>query len=175
MNSLRVVALFLFSLAAGSVAHAQLSNGPTDGAGLLDHCRAVEIVKQPPETLKLLSEKQYRDFLNKYQWCLGYMQAIMDAAFHLQVTLAVADQFGVALSGPAHDRDTIKSHLQIACFPPYATADDLMFVLNRWLTEHPKRLSERRSDLTLEAFRSFFACDKVWPKPGQKTAPPATN
>jgi Ssp1 endopeptidase immunity protein Rap1a len=175
MNSLRVVALFLSSLAAGSVAHAQLSNGPTDRAGLLDYCRAVEIVKQPPETIRLLSEKQYQEFLNKYQWSLGYMQAMMDATFHLQVTLAVADQFGVALSGPVHDRDAIKSHLQIACFPPYATADDLMFVLNRWLTEHPKRLNERRSDLILEALGSFFACDKVWPKPGQKTAAPTTN
>jgi Rap1a immunity proteins len=172
---MRIAVFFLVSSLAGSVAHAQLLEGPSDGAGLLDYCQAVEIVKQPPETRRLLSEKQYQEMLSKYHWCLGYVEAIMDAAFQMHVTFEVADQLGITLSGPVHDTRKVEARLQMACFPAYAYPDGLISVLNRWLTEHPKRLHEPRSVLTIEAFGGRFPCDKASPNTDQKTTPPSTN
>ncbi|MGB2666234.1 MAG: hypothetical protein WAK48_19680 [Candidatus Acidiferrum sp.] len=90
MSSARIAFLLLILLTAGSVASAQLAEGPVDGLGLLDYCRAAEVVKQPPETRKILGEKAYQEILDKYYWCLGYIESTRDAALHAHVALEVA-------------------------------------------------------------------------------------
>jgi hypothetical protein len=107
-----------------------LAEGPVDGLGLLDYCRAAEVVKQPPETRKILGEKAYQEILNKYYWCLGYIASTRDAALHAHVALEVAQQFGVTLSGSNHDKQAVSAKLQIACFPPSAPTNDLVVILN---------------------------------------------
>jgi hypothetical protein len=129
MFSLRIAIISLFFLTAGHVADAQLAEGPVDGIGLLDYCRSVEIVAQQSQTRKILPEKVYQETLNKYYWCLGYVEAIKDAAFNARATLQVADKFGVTLSGPAHEKQEASAMLQVACFPT-APLNDFIIVLN---------------------------------------------
>lgn len=171
MSSARIVVLCFFSLAAGRGARAQLLTGPRDGTGLLEYCQTIGFVMQPVETRNILPEKQYQEILEKYRWCLGYVEAIMDAAFQAQVTWEVADHFAVTLTGTTHHKEKIKARLRIACFPSYASSNDLIYVLNKWLTEHPERLKETRSGLTIEAFGSRFPCADDTPKTEQNAPP----
>lgn len=53
MRFVRLVLPALILLGTGAAARGQRVTGPTDGAGLLDYCRAEEIVRQPPETRRL--------------------------------------------------------------------------------------------------------------------------
>ena len=172
MCSTRIVVLVLVSMVAGNAAHAQLALGPKDGAGLLDYCRAEEIVRQPPQTRALLSQSRYEEVLNKYYWCLGYVEARMDAATQAQATLEVASQSGVSLSGPSHESQVFTAMLQMACFPATAEPNSVIIALNRWLSEHPNRLHESIAALTGEAFQNMFPCRKVSPKNEEKTTPP---
>lgn len=175
MRSMRIALLCLFTLVAVRDAQAQLSAGPKDGAGLLEYCQTVEFVTQPVETRKILPEKQYQEILEKYRWRLGYVEATMDAAFEAHVTFEVADQFSITLAGTKHHKEKIKARLQIACFPAYASANGLIYVLNKWLTEHPERLNETRSSLTIKAFGSRFPCADATPNTEQKAIPPSPN
>jgi hypothetical protein len=175
MRSIGIALVCLLTLAAGRDVHAQLSAGPKDGAGLLDYCQTVGFVTQPVKTRKILPEKQYQEILEKYRWCLGYVEATMDAAFEAHVTFEVADQYSITLAGTERHKEKIKARLQIACFPAYASSNDLIFVLNKSLMEHPERLNETRSSLIVKAFGSRFPCADETSKPEQKAIPPSPN
>jgi hypothetical protein len=171
MHPTRIVLVLLALLTSGDFAHAQLAEGPVDGVGLLDYCSAVEIVKQPAETRKVLGEKIYQEKLDKYYWCLGYVESTRDAALLVHATLETADKFGITLSGTAHEKQVVSAKLQIACFPP-ATTNDLVVALNRWLSGHEQRLRESRTVLAANAFASLFPCDQTIPDGQVKTLNP---
>jgi len=161
MHSARMILVLLALLVAGDSTNAQLVEGPVDGVGLLDYCSTAEIARQPQETRKILGDKIYQEKLNKYYWCLGYVGAILDSAMNAQASFQVADQFGVALSGPERKKEFISAKLRVACFPLSASVNDLIFVLIRWLSEHEQRLHEPRAILASEAFGSRFPCGKT--------------
>lgn len=170
MSLTRVGSALLIFLSLGSAAKAQLSAGPKDGVGLLDYCRAAEIVRQPPETRGLLGEAAYQEVLRN--WCLGYVEGKVDAAIFAQAALEAADHSGVTMTGPERDKQSVLKMLQAGCFPLSAKSDDYIFLLNRWLSERPNRLHESRSVLTAEAFIHLLPCDKPATKPEPKAAPP---
>ena len=175
MRFTRILMLVLISILAASAAHAQLAEGPTDGAGLLDYCSAVDMVKQPQQTRALLSQSVYEEMLNKYYWCLGFVEARMDAAIQAQVMLEVASRSGVSLSGPSRESQLFTAMLKMACFSPAPAHNDVIMALNRWLSAHPNRLHESTAALTGEAFQSIFPCRKESLKNEEKTAPPVKN
>lgn len=172
MSFIRVGSALLIFLSLGSTAKAQLSAGPKDGAGLLDYCQTAEIVRQPPETRGLLGEAKYQEVLRKYYWCLGYVEGKVDAAIFAQAALEAAEHSGVALTGPERNKQSVLKMLQAGCFPLSAKSDDYIFLLNRWLSDHPSRLHESRSVLTAEAFMHLLPCDQSATKPEQKVTPP---
>jgi len=141
----------------------------------LDYCRAEEIVRQPAETRQVFSPSVYQEALNKYYWCLGYVEARMDAALQAHAALDVARQFGVALSGPDQEKQVLLAKLKMACPPSYAPPNSVIVALCRWLSEHPDRLHKPTSLVAMDAFESLFPCDKASPEREPKTTSPAKN
>lgn len=129
---------------------------PENGNGLLDWCNHVlEVLDRssdprPSERLKAMDP----DVNLKFGWCLGYLRATSDVIVVARLNLA----FAASRGGPSKAALEFALPLSRICSPQEASGGQLTRVLVKWLHDHPERLHEPMTNLTLDALRDAFPC-----------------
>jgi hypothetical protein len=147
----------------------QIRRLPENGNELLVWCGAVD----------RLSERTAADLdVNlKFGWCAGYLGAIRDAIRVSEKSLVMATSMGVKLTDPPPSiveiilRDAgmepappktaqeLAVPLSMICIPHEAgSPGQLARVVLKWLRDHPERLHEQVTILTLDALKDAFPC-----------------
>ena len=171
---MRFLPLMLFACTTVTPACAQQKHDlPSDGNGLLDYCTVAITAADSPDSILSLSADRLTDQMMKLNWCAGYLQAAQDAASLTQIHLALIGAMGITLSGPDKQREAAFDMLRGACIPERAPVAELARVLVKWLREHPEKLHEPKSTLTLHAFIEAFPCPAVTPT--KEAAKPPTG
>jgi len=169
------ILLLVLMVCAVTPAYAQQKNDlPRDGNRLLDSCSVVVDVADSSASLASLNNEQFTEKMSKFSWCVGYLQALQDAASMTQVRLAIIAAMGVTLEGPDKQRMASFEMLRGTCFPEKAPISQLARVLVKWLREHPFRLHEPVYLLTNDAFKETFPCAPVTPAK-EAAKPPETK
>lgn len=150
-----------------------------NGNSLLESCSHVVHVLDSPSSEVSLNQPA---FAEKFGWCTGYLQAIRDAIIISEKSFVMASSEGVKLTGPfpsvaqmlgltglEHKRPKTAQELAVPlsmiCIPQEASSvGQLARVVVKWLRDHPERLHEDKTILTLEAFRDAFPCEAGAPK-----------
>jgi hypothetical protein len=114
-----------------------------------------------------LSADRFTEKMEQFYWCAGYLGAIHDIHTQNRVNLVIVGAMGVTLAGPNKERAV--ALLRGPCIPDEASILQLARVLVKWLREHPEKLHEPKSTLTLAAFEDAFPCQHA--SPSQEVSP----
>jgi len=152
--------------------HSQQQSGPRPGTGseLLSSCN--HVVNLLDGSLGRAADDP--NVSEKLGWCAGYLTAIRDAIMVSGNSLKMATSMGVKLTDPPPSiveivlgmepapRKTARElavPLSMICIPQEASSvAQLVRVVVKWLRDHPERLHEQMTILTLEALRDAFPC-----------------
>jgi len=170
------LALFLVVLCSAVSAEAQsadrsLQRSPQSGNELLDWCNQAVRTQETDwgseaaraaEDPRLLLERM--ENIMKSMWCAGYLSAIKEVIFISQLNLAFAAKAGVKLTGP-EEAQKLAVQTAFICIPDGVSPAQLARIVVKWLQEHPERLHEQKSVLTLKAFTDAFPCQAPANKP----------
>ena len=154
---MRMLSLILFASLV-PVVYAQEKGFPTDGNGLLEFCSAVIDAADSPSSISSLSKERFTEKIGQLDWCSGYLEATQEVLMQNDVNLSVVAMAGITLIGPDKAKKYSFDSLRFACVPDRAPVAQLARVLVKWLREHPERLHEGRSILTMAAFKDAFPC-----------------
>ncbi len=143
---------------------------PKDGNGLLDACSALVDSDDNPSSILSLSGDRFTERMGQLNWCAGYLAATQDVLLQNVVNLSVFGMAGVTLAGPDKVKQYAFDSLRGPCIPENGTLLQFARVLVKWLREHPERLHEAKSVLTMAAFKDAFPCQP----PMRESAKPTT-
>jgi hypothetical protein len=141
---------------------------PKDGNGLLDACSALVDSDDNPSSISSLSGERFTERMGQFNWCAGYLAATQDVLVQSYANLIFMGMAGVSLAGPDKEKQSVFDAIRGPCVPDNATLLQLARVLVKWLREHPERLHEPKSTLTMAAFKDSFPCQPTIPKPAAK-------
>ena len=146
-----------------------VSKWPQNGFELLDWCSHLLRALDSPQDNGL-----FYAHLLELGWCAGYLAAIGDATIVSNLSLKRATSMGVKLTDPPPSmveiivgmdpaqRKTAQElavPLSMICFPDGAgSPGQLTHVVVKWLRDHPERLHEPKTILTLDALGDAFPC-----------------
>ena len=117
-----------------------------------------------------MSGDRLTEQMEKLNWCGGYLQATQDSLSTMQIKLAIIAMTGVTFSGPDKAKQYALDSLRVACIPEKAPLLQIARVLVKWLREHPERLHEPKSILTMAALSEVFPC--TTPAPAEEKPNP---
>lgn len=170
---MRALSLFVLVTCALTPVCAQQNGFPVDGNGLLDYCSVIVDSVDSPSTVSPTGDR-FVEKMGRLNWCSGYLGATQDASVVTEVNLALFSAMGVTLAGPDKEKLWAFQTLRGPCIPERAPIIQLARVLVKWLREHPERLHEPKSILTIDAFKDAFPCEKATTqKEAPKPNPPA--
>lgn len=155
---------FIFLVVAP--AHAQ-DKIPKDGNDMLEFCSHVVDALDNPASQVGSSSIEYAHNTFKQGWCFGHLQTIreMIVYWQIQVTKTVAILSGDHNPSAEVLTQTIEATPSMTCIPNEVSMAQMARILVKWLHDHPERLHERISILTLDAFHDAFACHAEQKKP----------
>jgi hypothetical protein len=162
---MRALVLFLFACVL-SPAYAR--DFPTDGNGLLDACSVLVDAADKPSYIPSLSGHMFIEKMGQINWCAGYLGATQDILLQNHVNLGIMAMAGLKLCRPDKIKQYVFDALKGPCIPDDATPLQLARVLVKWLHEHPGRLHELKSPLTMAALTDAFPCQQAAPKEATK-------
>jgi Ssp1 endopeptidase immunity protein Rap1a len=153
---LTLIITFVFLVAAP--AHAQ-DKVPKDGNDMLEFCsHVVDALDNPASQVGASVEYARNTF--KQGWCAGHLQTIREMIVFWQVQVAKTVAILGGDQNPPVDAltQTIEATPSMTCIPNEVSMAQMARILVKWLHDHPERLHERTSILTLDAFHDAFAC-----------------
>lgn len=162
---MRVTLIVALVFVVTAPVHAQ-DKIPQNGSDMLEFCsHVVDALDNPASQVGSSVEYAHNTF--KQGWCFGHLQTIREMIifWQVQVTKTVA-----ILSGdqnPPADalKQTISATPNMTCIPAEVNMPQMARILVKWLRDHPERLHEHVSILTLDAFHDAFACHPDPKKP----------
>ncbi len=160
-----VFAVVMLSAVAPVYAQEPPSQPLKDGNGLLEYCSHVVNMLDSPSTEALLDAGN----MMKVGWCTGYLRATHDLIIDWQVNLALLSAAGLRLSGPEKVQKVLIERFHV-WIPAGVDIAQMARVLVKWLRDHPERLHELPSVLTIDALKDAFPCraDAMTKKPVTK-------
>jgi|ERR1035438_4150642 hypothetical protein len=156
---MRTLALFLLACVLTPAVYARTL--PTDGNELLDACGTMVDLSDNQSAATSLSNERFTEKMGQFNWCAGYLAATQDVLLQNFVNLGVMGMAGVTLAGPDKVKHYAFLSLRGPCIPDNAALLQLGRVLIKWLREHPERLHELKSVLTMAAFTDSFPCEQT--------------
>jgi Rap1a immunity proteins len=156
----RTLSLFLLVACVLEPVYGQQKSSPTDGNGLLEYCSVIVDSVDSSSTLSSLTGDRFAEKVGQFSWCAGYLEAFHDMHIQNEVNLTIFGLSGVTLAGEEHVKQFAFDSLRGPCIPDKAPIIQLARVLVKWLREHPERLHELKSGLTVAAFKDAFPCEK---------------
>jgi len=154
-----IVAVLILAFAAIPGSAQQNGELPTDGNGLLNACNAVIQTVDSPATINDAKGQEFAMITERVGWCVGYLQAVMDAGQLREAEFARFSQSGVTLSGPEKERQTTVRFIRgFYCIPGNATILQMSRVVVKYLRDHPERLHEIPGILVHAALHDAFPC-----------------
>lgn len=160
---LTVVIAFLFLVA--SPVHAQ-DKIPKDGSDMLEFCSHVVDALDNPSS-QIGSPVEYAHNTFKQGWCFGHLQTIREMIVYWQVQVMKTVAILGGEQNPSADSltRTIEATPSMTCIPTEVNMAQMARILVKWLRDHPERLHERISILTVDALYDAFACHAEPKKP----------
>ncbi len=158
-----LILAFVFLVAAPL--HAQ-DKIPKDGNDMLEFCSHVVDALDNPAS-QVGSSVEYARNTFKQGWCAGHLQTIREMIIFWQVQVAKTVTIMSGDQNPSSDalKKTISTTPDMTCIPDEVNMAQMARILVKWLRDHPERLHERVSILTLDAFHDAFACHADTKKP----------
>jgi hypothetical protein len=152
-----IIAALILCLAALSNSAQQNGDLPKDGNGLLTACNAVIQTVDSPTTINGAKGDEFALITERVGWCVGYLQAVIDAGFRKETEFAIFSPLGVTLSGPEKERQAAAKFLRgFYCVPTNVTVLQVSRVVVKYLRDHPERLHETPGILVHAAMHDAF-------------------
>jgi hypothetical protein len=107
-------------------------------------------------------------------WCAAHLQTIreMIVFWQIQVVKTVAILNGDTNPSAAELNQVVSKTSDMTCIPNEVNLPQMARVLVKWLRDHPERLHEPISILSMDAFHGAFPCVASTPKAGPAPAKP---
>jgi hypothetical protein len=140
-------------------AHLAPLHFPTDGTGLLEYCGQAA---KMPSTIHLRSPPGGQGTLAfKEGWCGGHLQAMRDMVVFWQIQVVKPVGFLNGVPNPSTEmlKELMSKQADYTCIPDEVSLEQMARVLVKWLRDHPERLHERFTFLTLDALHASFPCE----------------
>ena len=154
-----IVAVLILAFAALPGSAQQNGELPTDGNGLLNACNTVIQTVDSAATINDAKGHEFAMITERVGWCVGYLQAVIDAGFRKETELVIFSKLGVTLSGPEKEGQAAASLLRGSyCIPTNVTVLQVARVLVKCLRDHPERLHETPGILVHAAMHDAFPC-----------------
>jgi len=147
---------------------------PKDGNQLLEACSHVVHALDSPSSevsLEVGDERAFAEHMHKFGWCWGYLQATHSLMNGWDIHLALLSVAGLRLSGPEKVQMALIETFPL--IPENVSYGQLARVLVKWLRDHPERLHELPSFLTIDALKDAFPrkAEDSTKKPAKETVP----
>jgi hypothetical protein len=149
--------LFSILLLASPVLTEQM-HYPENGTDMLDACSIVVASMDNPSNVTSLDGKQFNTAVQKSNWCVGYLQALMYVNAKQHIQLAIMKQLDVTLAGDEKSKQTVFELLRGACIPDGVSVAQLARVVTKFLCDHPEKLHQPSGPLAEVAFMQAFPC-----------------
>lgn len=158
---MRTLALVFAAVMLSAVAPVYAQEPPSqplkDGNGLLEYCSHVVNLMDSPSFEAWADDTMFAGNMMKYGWCGGYLRATHDLIIDWQVNQALLILAGLRLSGPEKLQKALIERFNV-WIPAGVDIGQMARVLVKWLRDHPERLHERPSVLTIDALKDAFPC-----------------
>jgi hypothetical protein len=162
---MRLTLVIVFVFLAASPVQAQ-DKIPKDGNDMLEFCsHVVDALDNPASQTGSSIEYAHNTF--KQGWCAGHLQTIREMIVFWQIQVAKTVAILSGDQNPSVDTltQTVSATPDMTCIPDEVNMAQMARILVKWLRDHPERLHERVSILTLDAFHYSFACHAEPKKP----------
>jgi hypothetical protein len=160
---LTVVIAFVFLVA--SPVHGQ-GKIPKDGNDMLEFCgHVVDALNNPASQVG--SSVEYAQNTFKQGWCAGHLQSMREMIVYWQIQVAKTIAILSGDQNPSVDslNQLVSTNPSMTCIPTEVNMAQMARILVKWLRDHPERLHEPVSILTVDAFHDAFACHAEPKKP----------
>jgi hypothetical protein len=151
---------------------------PKDGNGLLEYCsHLVNALDSPSSQFGPVGQGaaaasvEYAHNTFEQGWCAAHLQTMREMIIFWQIQVAKTIAFLNGETNPSAEElnQVIAKTSDMTCIPKEVGLPQMGRVLVKWLRDHPERLHEPTSILSVDAFHSAFPCAA----PGSPTADPA--
>jgi hypothetical protein len=139
---------------------------PKDGNGLLEYCGPlIASFDSPPSQTG--SGESHGIQMMKQGWCAGHLQTMreMIVFWQIQVAKTIAILNGDLNPSAEKLKEMMVKSPEMTCIPNEVNQAQMARILVKWLRDHPERLHEAASFLTLDAFHDAFPCQADTKKP----------